>query len=307
MAEEVTAAGDDQLAQFKDNLAEPRFRIRLDDLVNATVRATLQQTVGERFPFRTGRIVGEDIVGRLKSYEEVARPLQAQAVLLGKWATPEQVATLTNILARVCDNCATTPDGDSFWLGLRWYPVSLLMYSAGIAALSAENYAAFAAVHTKRVAARPRRGGPSSANLVVPVVDAMREVAETNAWKCIEEYKQKRTPESEHLIKVLQPVLEDLLFLGSGYERLFDEYEILRSLIYADITDGGWGPVGRFGWKYCGRGRDDNPYSELCAEAAQQRDRWGPIQAGLFRGSYTRFEQVAAKFETELLRKLNWY
>jgi len=113
-------------------------------------------------------------------------------------------------------------------------------------------------------------------------------------------------PESEHLFKILRPVLDDLLFLGAGYERLFDRYEILRSLIYADMTDGGWGPVGRFGWKYVGRGRQDNPYSELLAEAEQQRDEWGPIQAGLFHRSYARFEQTAVKLEKEVLSKLNW-
>lgn len=301
------AAEDGQLELFKEYLSEPRFRIKLDDLVNATVRATLLQTSGDRFPLSGGQVTGEEFAARLKSYEEVVRPLQSKAVLLGKWATPEQLPTLTNALVRTSDNCTGTGGGYTLWLGLRWYPLSLLMYSAGIAALSAENYPAFAAIHTRTISARTRRAGNTAVSIVVPVVEAMQEVASTNAWRCLEEYKQKRVPESEHLFKVLQPVLQDLLFLGSGYEQLFDRYEILRSLIYADMPDGGLGPVGRFGWKYSGRGDRDNPYSELLAEAEQQRDDWGPIQAGLFRGTYARFEETAAKLVRESLSKLNWF
>jgi hypothetical protein len=298
---------EDQLGLFKEYLSEPRFRIKLDDLVNASVRATLLRTSGDTFPLDTGRVSGEDFAARLKSYEEVVGPLQSKAVLMGKWATPEQRSTLTNMLARMSDNCAASTGGTTLWLGLRWYPISLLLYSAGIAALSAENYPAFAAIHTKKIDARARAGS-TAAEIVVPVVEATFDVANTNAWKLLADYKQKRTPESEHLFKVLQPVLDDLLFLGAGYEHLFDRYEMLRALIYADITDGGWGPVGRFGWKYSARrGQQDNPYTALRAEVAQLRDQWGPLKAGLFRGSYTRFEQTAAKFESELLGKLNWY
>ncbi len=297
-----------QLDLFKEHLSEPRFRIKLDDLVNASVRATLLQTSGDTFPLDTGRVSGEDFAARLKRYEEAVGPLQSKAALMGKWAIPEQRSTLTNMLARMTDSCAASTGGTTLWLGLRWYPISLLLYSAGIAALSAENYPAFAAMHTKKIDARAGRSGNTAAEIVVPVVEAMFDVANTNAWKLLAEYKQKRAPESEHLIRVLQPVLDDLLFLGAGYEHLFDRYEILRALIYADITDGGWGPVGRFGWKYSARiGQQDNPYTVLRAEAAQLRDQWGPLKAGLFRGSYTRFEQTAAKFESELLSKLNWY
>src|SRR5437868_4639705 len=104
-----------QLGLFKDYLSEQRFRIRLDDLVNATVRTTLLQTSGEKFPLSTARVTAEEFAARLKNYEEVVRPLQSQAVLLGKWATPEQRLTLTGMLARMSDNCTDTLGGDTLW------------------------------------------------------------------------------------------------------------------------------------------------------------------------------------------------
>src|SRR5262245_27047949 len=297
--------GNGDLATFKDYLSEPRFRIRLDDQMNAAVRAVLTEVSGEKFPLSTPNPTGEDFAARLVAYEEAVGPLYAKAALLGKWATPEQLPTLTNMLARMSDGYADAQGGQSLWMDLRPYPLSLLLYSVGIASLAAENYRAFAAAHSKRIDARTRRSGGRGVNIVVLVVDAMREVASTSIWGHVEEYKKMRAPESEHLFKVLRPVLDDLLFLGASYEHLFDRYEILRALIYADVTDAGRGPVGRFAWKYYGG--QDNPYADLRAEAAQQKDDWGPVRAGLFHRSYARFEEPASKFENALLSKLGWY
>src|SRR5262245_1185457 len=164
----------DKLTEFKDYLSEPRFRIKLDDLVNATVRATLPKLSAEEYPLRTGAVSGDDFIGRLRRYEEAIRPLQAMAVLLGRWATLDQRPTLTNMLDRMSDTCLNDTNGGLMvWHGLRWYPLSLLMYLAGIAALSVENYATFAAVHTKLIGARMRRGEPSAVQIIVPVVDGM--------------------------------------------------------------------------------------------------------------------------------------
>lgn len=304
MAEE-TAAGQDQLARFKECLSEPRFRIRLDDQVNAGVRDALGLTGDDRFP-PNGRVeTGEDVAARLKAYEDVLRPLLAQAALLGKWATAEQRPTLANLMVRMADNCLKAQGGTTIWLNMRWYPLSLLCYSAGIAALSVENYAAFAAAHTARIETQTRRRGEAAPPVVVPLVDAMMDMGP--GWKSLPGHERNRVPESEYMFKTLHPVLDDLLFLGASYEYLFDRYEVLRSLLYADLTDGGWGPVGRFGWKHCGRGSNGSPYVSLRAEAEQQKDQWGPIRAGLFRGAYARFDNVAKKFEMEILGKLNWY
>jgi hypothetical protein len=295
---------DGNLGAFKDYLSEPRFRIRLDDQVNAAVRAALAEMSGEKFPLNTPHVNGEDFAARLAAYEVAVLPLQAKAALLGKWATPEQLPTLTHMLVRMSDGCADAQHGQSLWMDLRIYPLSLLLYSVGVASLAAENYRAFAAAHLKRIDARPRRSRGRGANIVVATVDAMQNVTSTNAWRHVEEYKDKRVPESEHMFKVLRPVLDDLLFLGTSYERLFDRYEVLRALIYADATDAGRGPVGRFGWKYCGG--QENPYADVRAEAAQEKDAWGAVRSGLFQGSYERFEQTAAKYEKEVLGRLNW-
>lgn len=300
--EEAPAGGG--LSAFKDYLSEPRYRIRLDDLVGAAVRATLAETSSEKFS-SSSQVTGEGFAARLEAYEAAIAPLQRMAALLGKWATSEQLPTLTNMLARTADGCADTQSGQTFWEDFRIYPLSLLLYSAGIASLAAENYVAFAAAHMKRIDARVRRSERRGTTVVVAAVEGMQEVTGTGIWRHVEAYKNNRAPDSEHLFKALRPVLDELLFLGASYERLFDRYETLRALAYADVADRGRGPAGRFARIYYGG--QENPFADLCAEAAQEKDAWGPIRAGLFQGSYERFKRTAEKYEKEFLSQLNWH
>ncbi|MFL5330248.1 MAG: caspase domain-containing protein [Gemmataceae bacterium] len=295
-----------QLAAFKEYLAEPRHRIKLDDSVNTNIRAAIHQTSDDKFSPNDEVRNGEHVAARLKAYEDVIRPVQAKAILLGKWVAQEQKSTLANIMARLADNCVKPLGGSAICLSMRWYPLSLLAYSAGISALSADNYPALAAVHLTRVDARTRRLGSASVPILVPIGDAMADLGEYRVFRCLLGYDRYYAPESEYLFKTVQPVLEDLLFLGASYERLFDRYEILRAWLYADLTDGSWAPVGRFGWKSGGPTDRNGPYGELRFEAEQQCDNWPPLKAGLFRGQYARFQETVAKFEKEVLDRIHW-
>ena len=95
--------------------------------------------------------------------------------------------------------------------------------------------------------------------VVVPVIDELTEIVDS--FKMLPDMEQKYVARSEHIFRRLQPVLEDQLFLGRSYEALFDEFEILMALTYADLCDEDpeahvWGPPGRFAWKERGRSED---------------------------------------------------
>ena len=110
---------------------------------------------------------------------------------------------------------------------------------------------------------------------------------------------------SEHWRTRQQPLLEDLLFLGRTYDRHFDGFEILLALIYADLTDGAWGPPGRFAWKHSGQ-IHRSPYVEMMQDAERMGDDWPPLKAGLFGGSAKRFREVAETYKQSLDR-LGWW
>ena len=121
-------------------------------------------------------------------------------------------------------------------------------------------------------------------------------------------YENNHLPISKYLLKILQPKLDDLLFLGKNYEYAFDTFEVFFALVVADMRQardqGVWGPVGRFGWK--NREGDTSPLGRVIAEARRMKDSWPPLRARLFGGNFERFNKVATEY-AQLVGKLHWF
>lgn len=298
----------------KEYLSDPRYRIKLDDQFSAELRSVLSQLGPDTFsmnqqPSNAG--IQAEFAERLRRYEAVVEQLQGMTALLAKWAGPEHQNILQSIFARLAE-VNTDHNGLLVWLGLRWYPVMLLLYSSGIAALSAERYDNLAAVLTAKVGVGHL--GREIQEVIRPAVEGMLEVRRSNLFKTLPGHERHYTPDSEYLFKALQPVLEDALFLGRSYENYFDRLEVFNALVYADLNERAkeaegskhlWGPIGRFGWKFRNAG-PNNPFSQLLLEASRQQDAWPPLRAGLFEGSYARFNDIATRFGG-ILGQLPWF
>ena len=293
-------------ARVKSYLSDTKYKIQLDDLVTDEIRRVLYLINDKDFPVNTQDVTVESFEQRLKQYEHIIENLQMMVTLISKWGTIEHQGTLTKVFSRI-NEANTVESGITVWLGLRSYPIMLLLYATGIAALSSNNYENLSSVLTVPVGTR--YSGGATIEIIVPIVENILEVQRTNIFKRLPGYERNYVPKSDYIFKVMQPKLEDLLFLGRSYEVLFDKFEVLFALVYADLTyeEGGhfWGPPGRFGWKYRRRG-EQNPFSNVVAEAAQQQNAWGPVKAGLFQGAYSRFKTIADKYEA-IISRLNWW
>jgi hypothetical protein len=296
------------LEQIKDLLADRKRPIKLNDVVMRELRAA-QQRLGEgNFSVQGFGSTGAEFAARLEKYEGAMGELLQACVLLGRWADEEQqsvVRQIVNVLAGQLE----TKGGSVLWLSLRSYPMQLAMYVGGIGAIEGDNYHSLRSLLATTVTDHRNRG--ASMPVIQSTVEAMLEVDQTDAFKAIPEFKQKYSPRSEYLYTRIQPVVEDILFLGNRYDAIFDRFELLYALCYVDLSaEGrgglGWGPVGRFGWK-CRRGGADNPFAVMIEEAKRAGDKWPPLLAGMFQGSYAHFAEVAARFKTGLLDKLQWY
>lgn len=293
-------------ARVKDYLSDSRYRIRLDDLVAAEVRTALENTREDLFPTLTATVTPEDFAERLRRYERATERLSDLTILLARWATPDQQAMLDRIVSRLAD-ANELSSGNRVWLGLLWYPLTLLMYSGGVAALSARNYRSLATLLTTRLGAR--MSGREITEVVVVVIDGIDNVKPTNIFRTLPGHEKNYVPMSEYLFKVIQPRLEDLLFLGKSYEDLFDRFEIMQAMVYADLlsreTQRVRGPYGRFVWKHHGRGLR-SPFDALVNEGKQQSSSWPPLDYGLFGGSIERFREIASAYR-EVISKLHWF
>lgn len=288
----------------KELISSNNSQIRLHDFAIEEVRRFLSATSEDSFATR-GNFSNEELLERISSYENHTKDLSMIVACLSHWANEDQLGSLTKIISRSCDRLLESRGGLVAWMNLRWYPLLLVMYHAGVAALEGKNYKSLASIfYTKLGSSDYDSSDPFFALRVANAAGDLVDV-----FKRIPDHERNYTPISEYLYKLIQPELDDMLFLGKGYEELFDEFEILFALVVADLKKQQdkyvWGPIGRFGWK--NRRHGTSPFEKLRKEASHSKNSWGPIKAGMFGGQYERFEEVAEQYQNEILAKLHWF
>ena len=288
------------IEEMKELLSDPKNRIKLDDFVLQHIKIFLSEVDLQHFPIQGINPDRENFLDRLQKYEKITKNLQQLVILLAKWGDQNQLL----LLQKVFDRLAETDKGSSgliFWIKFGWYPLQILMYSSGIAALSAKKYDVLKIVLETQVRL-PSYEGKNTA-LIVPVASHLSEVSEGFKW--IPGHERKHTPRNDYLFQSLQPILENLLFLGKSYEQLFDDFEIYSALIFSDVTNRSWSPIGRFGWKH-ERGIEGSPFDRMVEESKKDGENWLPLKAGLFQGSLEKFIKLSALLR-ERLGELSWW
>ena len=290
----------------KEYLSDSRYRIKLHDTVTYEIRTVLSAISIENFPVQGIDITKEDFAARLKKYEGAISNLAIIVILLARWGDQSHKGTLEMAFSRLRDN-QTASGGYTAYLGLQWYPLNFLLYVGGISALVAENYSNLSSILLATV---QNASHHSSEPVITPTVEGIIDVIRADLFKSLPGYETYHVPHSEYMFNSIQPVLDDTLFLGQGYEHLFDRFEILLALVYADLRMKNertcWGPIGRFGWKYFSIHERTDPYEVLVQQAEMLKGDWPPLRAGLFSGSYERFAEISGQYR-ELLKGLNWY
>jgi len=285
----------------KEYVADIRYRIKLHDLATQKCREVTSLISDEHFPVENRNVTADEFADRLKRYELIMQDLQTIYTILGHWGLPEHNSIISKITSRITEQDGNR-NGLVAWLSLRYYPSALLLYSGGIGAIASGNYENLATILTTKVGSSYTNDHSQAA--VLEVGYAFSELEQTKIFKLLPDHKKHYVPRSEYLFKLLQPKLDDLLFLGRSYESIFDRFEVMLALVHADLAKYFWGPLGRFAWKH--RNRDKAPYTTIVQEAQAQKDAWPPLRAGLFGGSFQRFDEVAKQYEGTI-NQLGWF
>lgn len=290
--------------RVKALLATDSASIELHDFLVDEVRRFLAATSDDGFS-ANGQFSQEEFLRRLERYEEASADVSLLLACTAHWARPIHKATLQKVLARSADRLEQQ-GGLTVWLALRWYPLLLELYYAGIAAVDGQRFDSLAAIFYTSV---PTSEYQSHADTFVgSTAKGLLDLNRSNVLKQIPGHERHHVPLSEYLFKILQPKLDDVLFLGKNYEQAFDTFEVFFALAVADLDllkgGNGWGPIGRFGWKHSSR--DNGPFAKIVSEGRAQQNAWAPLKAGLFGGSYERFNTVATKY-AEHISKLGWF
>ena len=295
---------DAKVRRVKALLGTDSASIELHDFLIGEVRQFLAATLEDGFR-ADGQFSQAEFLRRLARYEEVSTDVAVLLACVTHWAKPVHKATLQKALARSADRL-DRQGGLVVWLALRWYPLLLELYCSGIAAIDAQRFDSLATVFYTPIPTSENQARTET--FVDSTARGLLEVHRSDVLKQIPGHENNYVPLSEYLFKILQPKLDDVLFLGKNYEQAFDTFEVFYALAVADLDllkDGnGWGPVGRFGWKHSSH--DNGPLARVVAQGRAQQAAWAPLQAGLFGGSYERFDAVATKY-TERIAKLGWW
>ena len=284
----------------KEYVADDRYTIKLHDLVVQELRKVIDLTSPEHVPLRVPERITLDVVSdRLSKYEEVLRPLCEITAVLGYWGEEKHRPLLEKIIARIAEQ-NQSQEGLTILVELRWYPICLLLYVGGIASIAGNKYENLASILLAN--------GPDLdyRRKVKPVVCTMSKIMAKvgDIFKMLPGHEKHYVPRSEYMFKRLQPLLEDIVFLGNSYEQIFDSYELFQMFVNADLADRDWGLIGRFGWKHSEE--MDSVVAGFIDDAKKQGNKWPPIQAGLFRANSNRFVEVSERL-LQMLDKLPWF
>lgn len=283
----------------KEYLAEDRFRLKLHDLVATEVKGIVTEIA--RVPVQATPDI-HAVADRLHTYEAISNDLVAMEGLLGYWGTTSHRKILTLGPKQVFDT-ATPISGLTAYIAARAYPALLLLYSGGIAAVAAAQFENLRDLMLFPVT-DPYRDPEARVSFIMPLTKRILDLERLEVFRQLPGFERRHAAKSDYLYSILQPLVGDVLVLGSDYDRAFDRFELLYTLEYCNQTvrsdsDRFWGPIGRFGWKR-------TAVRDLIMEADQEKEGWGPIKAGLFDASFERFKFIIDGF-SQLIDKLEWF
>lgn len=297
----------DPFSTTKQLISDEKLTISLHDFVVTNTCKVIVETSTAKFPMPNGGFDKEELTRRLISYEKATKDLRRILACIAYWGSKRHHLILSKTVTRLTDGLE--PEGGLvIWTSLRWYPALLVCYSAGIAAVANEQYKNLNTLFSSHV--NTGNYQPSGHKFVGAISNEILQMERCYLFKQIQGHEKYYTPRSEYLLKLLQPELDDDLFLGKSYEDAFDEFEILFALATATHRkrqkDNVWGPVGRFGWKSKSAIARSNMIVDVYQAIETQKTEWPPFKAGLFGSDFPFFMDVATEYR-KMIGGLPWF
>ena len=267
------------VTSLKRYLAEPRYRIRLSDLVDDTVEKVVSSVSTEAFGTNSPKPDTETITARVRSYEAACSTLLPMAVIGGAWAEDGHFAVWQRALERLAT--ARYTSGKAIWLGLQRYPATLTLYALGLGALSCNKLEFLGRMFSTTIPL-PDHKSKTLAQLLPPFAmfehgDPQREM------QLLEGMQRRHTPLNDWIHDTLQPYMRKTTHSNEQYDLMFDRMEVLIALGYAyheKLPEAWyWAPPGSF----LHRTQNRKPILEDIEGSISTRERESPfVTSGIF-------------------------
>ena len=277
------------LARLKRYLSEPRYRIKLLDLVDGVVERAVETTSGETFALDSRTPANTaSATKRVRCYESACSTLLTLAPVSGFWAEEEHVALWQRALNRL--GSLQPAAGNTIWLELRRYPAALLLYGLGIGAIESGRLWFLGRLLETQIREAYRED--RAAALVLPpfcLFDGDGQVMR------ILEGAGRYAPLNDWMHKTLRPYAARVVLDDSRYTCAFDKLEILIALANLRIDpEDTWPPLGAFGHRDNNRKRI---LQEIKESILSRHDESPFVKCGIFGDTADACKQKVLEFE----------
>lgn len=278
------------VAMAKRFLSSAHYRIDFHDLVMRELQQVRRKTSLEALPLGSPKPGEETYPQRLEQMAaacSVLAPVVATGVMwdeAGKW--DDLWRRCVSALAR-----SEFRSGGSYnaWSQLQYAPATIVAYSACVAALIAGRLDVFRTVFVDaQTIENGRERLPAIENIGVA-----RAFMHDAAQFLHDRDTTLKTPGSDWMVKYLADTLEPVLPPDVQFEDVYDELELIVSLLSADVTGGAM--PGRFMWRREGHRGSRSLVQKTIEELKQLDSDAGQhplLMAGLFDGNRDRLDKA---------------
>lgn len=242
------------VASLKRYLPEPRYRIRLADLIEESVERVIEAVSTPLFDVNSPGPNTETVTERVRAYEAACSTLLAMAATGGRWAEEAHYDNWRHALKRM--TTLSHLSGELMWLGLQRYPATLVLYALGLGALSGNGLQLLGHLLSTEIPQADH--ATKTVSQLLPPHNifrgfSLRFGSSLKAMQMLEGMEGRPTPFSEWIQTAVWQYMSNIIFNSKQYDLAFDKLEILMALSYAFHDDGKaepwyryWIPLGSF-------------------------------------------------------------
>lgn len=291
------------VATMKKYLPDPTAHIRLDDLVHEETERLVSWLQSSELIGKTNTVSADNVKGLVAQYDARCDVLLQMLITGGYYGSESTDELWSKTLSWLVESATAMGSGGD---RIRDYPVLLLMYGIGIAAVARGK---FSTLYGVLVRASYVNGAGIKTRLCMDFHTCHNGVL-TGAWPTLIGAERHYTPGSEYLQSRLREAFRTYIPSASDYEDAFDRFEYYLGLVHSyfhyltiDHTWNklAWGPWGCFSWRNRRSFNSDKWMPNITSnELSQQGGRWPLLKAGFFDGSLEKSQTAVTNYNAFL-------
>lgn len=262
------------VVSLKRYVSEPRYHIKLADLINDTVERAIDQTSTQKLTMQNIQNPTDELVRKYMGiFDSAFAILQAIGINGGAWVEKEHYEYWLRALLRL-SSVNNLRSGPTVWIELQRYPGMLLFYALGVGALEYKRLDFISHLFNFSIY-NIDKGGNITAVQLLPA--GAQEVL-SNAGMA-----KSRAPLSDWIYTELRKYTKNLIPDEATSILAFDKLELLMALGYAfhakETSTWYRAPMGGFGYRYQ---NGDRILKEIEKSVADDKDESIYVKACIF-------------------------